>query len=69
MRQSLYGLQIQTTGAYSTAQTASVTVSYPCLTLLPTYLVPGNYNPGGVLTVRRPNSVWTKERELLCNRA
>ena len=39
-----------TTGAYSTAQTASVTVSYPCLTFLPTKWVPGNFCPGGVLT-------------------
>ena len=38
------------TGSYSTAQTASVTVSYPCLTLLATYLVPGNFCRGGVLT-------------------
>jgi Flp pilus assembly protein TadG len=46
-----------TTGAYSTAQTASVTVSYPCLTLLPTYLVPGNFCPGGVLTSKATRRV------------
>jgi Flp pilus assembly protein TadG len=39
-----------TTGAYATAQTASVTVSYPCLTLLPVSWVPANFCPGGLLT-------------------
>ena len=44
------------TGAYSvasnwTAETASVTVTYPsCLTLLPVGWVPGNFCPGGNLT-------------------
>jgi hypothetical protein len=44
------------TGAYSvasnwTAETASVTVTYPsCLTLLPVGWVPGNFCPGGHLT-------------------
>ena len=37
-----------TTGAFSIAQTASVTVSYPCLTLLPTSWVPESFCPGGV---------------------
>ena len=37
-----------TTGPYSEAQTASVTVSYPCLTLLPVSWV-ARVCPGGVL--------------------
>lgn len=33
------------TGAFSTAQTASVTVSYPCLNLLPVSWAPNNFCP------------------------
>ena len=40
------------TTAYSaiSPQTASVEVSYPCLTLLSVGWIPGNFCPGGVLT-------------------
>ena len=38
------------TGAYATAQTASVTVTYPCLTLLQDAWIGYNFCPGGTLS-------------------
>ncbi len=43
-------------GPFSTAQTASVTVSYPCLTLLPASWAP-SFCPGGTLTATNTQNV------------
>ena len=53
---------LATTGAFSIAQTASVSVSYPCLTLLPTSWVPESFCPGGVQG--STYSVWTDKRPM-----